>query len=195
MNMETTKAAQTVSMLAGLYERTDEPDAVQRTAAYWWGAHDEDVGWWLALCKLVNSPIAQSLYIAHVAEDVRHARGLKDWAYRVAVEYAGSRGSGQRRRSLVEAYRADWGHQAARDGLAAALWPHIRDEIPGRDKRCDQFGCGHQAYQRVRDEVARQAGDLITGFAMDMEQCRQNRFSRDFRDRWELAAGRDWPND
>ncbi len=192
MNLET-KAAQTVAALAGLYERPDEPDAAQRAGAYWWGAHDEEVAWWLGLCKLVNSPIAQSLYIAHVAEDVRHARGLKDWAYRVAVEYAGSRGSGQRRRSIVEAYRTDWGHQAARDGLAMALWPHARDEVPGITKRVGEFHCGPQAYQRIRDEVMRQAGDLITGFGMDMEQCRTNRFSRDFIGRWELAAGREWP--
>lgn len=181
-----------VRELTGLYVRQETPDAAQRTGAYWWGAQDEEVPWWLGLCKLINSPIAQSLYIAHVAEDVRHARGLKDWAYRVAVEYAGSRGSGQRRRSIVESYRTDWGHQAARDGLFMALWPELRDDVPGRDKRCEQFGCGHQAYQRVRDEVMRQAGDLITGFAMDMEQCRTGRFSRDFTARWELATGREW---
>jgi hypothetical protein len=188
-----TKAAQTVASLAGLYERPDEPDAVQRTAAYWWGAQDEDVAWWLGLCKLVNSAIAQSLYIAHVAEDMRQARGLKDWAYGVAVEYAGSRGSGQRRRSIVEAYRTDWGHQAARDGLALALWPHLRDDVPGITKRAGEFRCGPQAYQRIRDEVMRQAGDLIAGFGMDMEQCRTNRFSRDFIGRWEMAAEKAWP--
>lgn len=184
-----------VRNLAGFYERESEPDAKQRLAAYWWGAQDEDVAWWLALCKTVNSAIAQSLYIAHVTEDVRHARGLKDWAYRVAVEYAGSRGGGQRKRSIVEAYRTDWGHQAARDGLALALWPHLRDDVPGRDKRCEQFGCGHQAYQRIRDEVCRQAGDLLTGFGMDMEQCRRDRFSRDFIARWELASGKEWPRE
>ena len=192
MNMETSKAAQTVNALAGLYERPETPDAAQRTAAYWWGAQDEEVPWWLGLCKMVNTPEAQSLYIASVAEDLRHARGLKEWAYRVAVEYAGSRGSGQRRRSIVEAYRPEWGHQAARDGLAMALWPDLRGEIPGRDARCEQFGCGHTPYQRIRDEVMRAAGDLITGFAMDMEQCRTGRFSRDFTGRWEVVSGRDW---
>lgn len=185
--------ADIITKLAGTFEPADvQPDAIQRTAAYWWGAQDEDVGWWLALCKMVNSPIAQSLYIASVAEDVRHARGLKEWAYTAAVEYAGSRGSGQRRRSIVEAYRPEWGHQAARDGLAMALWPHIADEVPGIGKRCDKFGVGKQAYQRVRDEVMRQAGDLITGFSMDMEQCRRSKFSRDFIGRWEAVTGREW---
>lgn len=192
-NALSSSAARTVASLAGMYERHDEPDAAQRTAAYWWGSHDEDVGWWLGLCKMVNTPIAQSLYIAHVSDDARQARGLKEWAYRIAVEYAGSRGSGQRKRSVVEAYRTDWGHQAARDGLAMALWPHLRDDVPGVTKRVGQFHCGPQAYQRVRDEVMRTAGDLITGFSMDMEQCRTSRFSRDFIARWELAAGKEWP--
>jgi hypothetical protein len=192
MSMET-KAAQTVAALAGMFEREAEPDAAQRTAAYWWGVQDDDVAWWLGLCKLVNEPIAQSLYLAAVTEDTRQSRGLKEWGYRAAVEYAGSVSSGQRRRSLVEAYRPDWGHQAARDGLYMALWPHLRDDVPGIGKRCDQFGCGKQAYQRVRDEVSRQASDLIVGFSVDMEQCRTNRFSRDFIARWEIAAGREWP--
>jgi hypothetical protein len=193
MSIALARAQDAVARVFGLYERPDEPSAAQRTAAFWWGAQDEEVAWWLSLCKMVNSPEAQSLYIASVAEDMRHARGLKEWAYRVAVEYAGSRGSGQRRRTIVESYRLDWGHQAARDGLAMALWPHLADEVPGIGKRCDQYGCGKQAYQRVRDEVSRQAGDLITGFDMDMEQCRRTRFSRDFIERWELAAGREWP--
>ena len=131
MNMETNKAAQTVASLAGLYQREVEPDAKQRTAGYWWGSQDEDVGWWLSLCRMVNPDPAQALYIAHVAEDWRIARGLKEWAYRVAVEFAGSRGSGQRRRAQVEAYRTDWGHQAARDGLAMALWPELSGDVPG----------------------------------------------------------------
>lgn len=191
MNMETTQAAQTVALLAGLYAAPEIPDAAQRTAAYWWGAQDEEVPWWLGLCKLVNGPIAQCLYIAHVADDARHARGMKDWAYGVAAEYAVSRGGGVRRRAVVEAYRPEWGHQAARDGLAAALWPQLVDEIPGIGKRCDELACGKQAFQRVRDEVMRQASDLIVAFSMDMDQCRDNKFSRDFIARWEVATGRE----
>lgn len=187
-----TKTAQIVQSLAGLYAAPEIPDAAQRTAAYWWGAQDEEVPWWLGLCKLVNGAIAQSLYIAHVADDARHARGMKDWAYGVAAEYAVSRGGGTRRRAVVEAYRPEWGRQAARDGLAAALWPKLASEIPGRDKRCAELKCGHQAYQRVRDEVSRQASDLIVGFGMDMDQCRESKFSRDFIGRWELATGQEW---
>lgn len=186
-------AAKTVATLAGLYAKHETPDAAQRAAAYWWGAPDEDAGWWLGLCRMVNPDPAQRLYIAHVAEDWRVAHKLKPWAYRVAVEYAGSVGSGQRKRSRVESYDPAWGHQAARDGLAMALWPELAGQVPGIGKRCEALGRGKQGYQRVRDEVMRQAGDLITGFSMDMEQCRQDRFSRDFRDRWEIAAGRKWP--
>lgn len=191
--MSQTEAAKTIASLAGLYVQQEAPDAAQRTAAYWWGSQDEDVGWWLALCRKVNPDPSQRLYIAAVAEDWREAHRLKAWAYTVAVEYAGSVGSGQRRRSLVESYSPVWGHQAARDGLAMALWPELSGIVPGIGKRCEALGCGKQGYQRVRDEVMRTAGDLITGFAMDMEQCRKDRFSRDFRDRWEIAAGREWP--
>lgn len=186
------QAAQTVAALAGLYSAPETPDASQRTAAYWWGGQDEEVPWWLGLCKLVNGPVAQCLYIAHVADDARHARGMKDWAYGVAAEYAVSRGAGVRRRAVVEAYRPEWGHQAARDGLAAALWPQLVDEIPGIGKRCDEHGCGKQAYQRVRDEVSRAASDLIVSFSLDMEQCREGKFSRDFIGRWEAATGQEW---
>ena len=186
-------AADLVAQLAGLYAQRERPDADQRTAAYWWGAMDEEVAWALAICKTVApEPIAQRLYIAHAAEDSRHARDLKDWGYRVAVEFAGSRGSGQRRRSQVEGYRTDWGHQAARDGLAIALWPHLRDDVPGIGKRAEQFHCGKQGYQRVRDEVQRQAGDLLTGFRLDMQETLDGRFSHDFRHRWEAATGWRW---
>lgn len=187
-----TQAAQTVAALAGLYATSETPDAAQRTAAYWWGAQDEEVPWWLVLCKLVNSAIAQSLYIAHAANDARQARGMKEWAYGAAAEYAVSRGGGVRRRAVVGAYSPAWGHQAARDGLASALWPQLAHEIPGRDKRCAELGVGHQPYQRIRDEVNRQASDLIVGFGMDMEQCRADRFGRDFIGRWETATGREW---
>lgn len=186
-------AADLVAQLAGLYAAKERPDADQRTAAYWWGAQDEEVAWALAICNTVApEPIAQRLYIAHAAEDARHARDVKDWGYRVAVEFAGSLGSGQRKRSQVEGYRAEWGHQAARDGLAIALWPHLRDEVPGIGRRCEAFRCGKQGYQRVRDEVQRQACDLIAGFRLDMTETLDGRFSHDFRNRWESVTGRGW---
>ena len=189
-------AAELVAQLAGLYARHERPDADQRTAAYWWGARDEEVAWALAICKTVApDPIAQRLYIAHASQDPRHCREVKDWGYRVAVEFAGSLGSGQRRRSQVEGYRPDWGHQAARDGIAIALWPHLRDEVPGIGKRCDAFGIGKQGFQRVRDEVQRQACDLIAGFRLDMGDVLGGRFSMDFRGRWEVATGRTWSGD
>lgn len=186
-------AADLVAQLAGLYARHERADADQRTASFWWGAQDEEVAWALAICNTVApEPIAQRLYLAHVAEDHRHTRDLKDWAYRVAVEYAGAKGSGQRRRSQVEGYRTEWGHQAARDGLAIALWPHLRDEVPGIGKRCEAFRCGKQGYQRVREEVMARACDLISAFRLDMQETLDGRFSRDFMGRWEMVTGRKW---
>lgn len=186
-------AAETVAMLAGLYADRERPDADQRTAAFWFGTQDEEIAWALALAHTVSpDPIARHLYVAHAAQDVRHNRAIKEWGYRVAVEFAGAKGSGQRKRSMVESYRTDWGHQAARDGLSMALWPELRDEVPGLGKRAEQFRCGKQAYQRVRDEVQRQACDLIAGFKLDVTEALAERFSRDFIGRWEMATGRAW---
>jgi hypothetical protein len=186
-------ASETIAQLAGLFVRHDRPGADERTGAFWWGAQDEEIAWALSLAHTVSpDPIARHLYVAHAAQDVRHSRAIKDWGYRVAVEFAGAKGSGQRRRSLVESYRTDWGHQAARDGICMALWPDLRDEVPGIGKRADQYGCGKQAYQRVRDEVQRQACDLIAGFKLDVTEALAERYSRDFIGRWESVTGRVW---
>lgn len=186
--------AQAIPKAEGLFEPLSIPDADQRVAAYWWGRPDDSVAWWLSLCRMVAPhPIAQALYLAHVAEDLSQRRAIKDWAYRVAAEFAGSKGSGQRKRSLVESYRLDWGHQAARDGLTIALWGDLID-VPGLVARSQQFRCGKQAYERVRDEVKSTTADLIASFRADMEMCREGKFSRDFIHRWEDATRRVWPH-
>ena len=179
-----------IKALAGTHEVYEEPDCDQRTAAYWWGRPDDSVAWALSTCRrIAEHPVAQSLYLARVAEDMSQRRAIKDWAYQVAAAYAGAKGSGQRRRSMVESYRLDWGHQAARDGVFMALWGDLED-VPGIVSRCDRFGCGKQAYQRVRDEVCGQAKDLIASFRGDMEQCRTGQYNRHFRARMEDATGR-----
>jgi hypothetical protein len=185
-------AEQIIDRLRTLYG-TEPPDIDQRVAAYWWGKPDEAVAWWLAMCNMVaTSPIAQSLYLARIAEDVSRKRQIKDWAYARAAEFAGTKGSGQRRRSLVESYRLDWGHQAARDGVAFALWGDIMD-IPGPSVRAERFHCGRQAYARVREELEKQTRDLFSGFRDDMSMCETGDYSRDFINRWEVATGSDWP--
>lgn len=167
--------------------------AAKRAAAFWWGARDEEMAWALSLARTVSpDPIADKLYLMHATEDVRYSRQAKDWAYRVAVEFAGSLGSGQRRRSLVEGYRPDWGHCAARDGMAIALWPDLRDGVPGIGKRCEQYKCGKQGFQRVRDEVQQRTGDVIAGFRLDLAEALDERFSADFRQRWEVVTGNVW---
>jgi len=40
--------------------------------------------------------------------------------------------------------------------------------------------------------VQRQACDLIAGFRLDMNETLDERFSRDFTRRWELATGKAW---
>lgn len=185
-------AAEIIDKLRTMYGESP-PDVDQRTAAYWWGKPDDSVAWWLSMCRMVApDPIAQSLYLAHVAEDLSRQREIKDWAYAHAAEFVGVKGSGQRRRSLVESYRLDWGHQAARDGVAFVLWGDIVD-VPGPSGRAERFHCGRQAYVRVREELEKQTRDLITSFRDDMSMCMENRHSRHFVERWERATGRAWP--
>lgn len=176
----------------GLHD-TDPPDVDQRTAAYWWGARDEDIQSALTTANLIAvSPVAQMIYLARVADDGSKNRAIKEWAYETAAEFVGRKGSGQRRRSMVENYQLDWGRQAARDGVARALWPEWVDEMPGRDIRCRQFNVGHQAYQRVRDHVMREALDLFVAFRSDVECLMANRWTQDMRYRWEKATGANW---
>lgn len=176
------------------WTQDDRHDMVaKRVAAFWWGTRDEEVVWALALARTVSpDPIADKLYLMHATENLRYMRDAKDWAYRVAVEFAGSVSSGQRHRSFVEAYRPEWGHVAARDGMAIALWPELRDGVPGIGKRCEEFRCGKQGFQRVRDEVQRCTGDLVAGFRLDVAEALDERYSADFRHRWELATGKAW---
>ena len=186
-------AAEVVAIVKAVFEAVEPPDIDQRVAAYWWGRNDPAVAWWLSMCRMVaKNPVSQSLYLARVAEDFSRKREIKNWAYTKAAEFAGAKGSGQRRRSLVESYRLDWGHQAARDGVAFALWGDITD-VPGPSRRAEYFHCGRQAYARVRDELERETRDLVASFRSDMEMCQEGRFSRDFIERWERATGAQWP--
>lgn len=176
------------------YTQDDRFDVLaKRVAGFWWGTSDQELVWALALARTVSpEPIADKLYLTHATEDLRYMREIKEWGYSVAVQFVGSKGSGQRRRSLVESYRPDWGHVAARDGMAMALWPELREGVPGLGKRSEAFGCGKQAYQRVRDEVMRQTGDVIAGFRLDLAEAVDERYSHDFRNRWEQVTGKVW---
>jgi hypothetical protein len=181
--------------LADIFEPATIPDVDQRVAAWYWGAEDEDVSWWLGMCRMVSPDRAYGdLYELHVAEDVRHKRAVKDWGYTAAATYAlEARKVSVRRRAPVMAYDPEWGHQAARDGLAMAMWPHMAPEVPGRNKRCAAHHVGHQAYQRVREAVRLATATAISDFRRDMRECMEGRWSRDFRDRWEAVTGRDFP--
>lgn len=186
-----TTVAEAIAALAQVHQVYEAPDADQRTAAYWWGKQDESVAWWLSLCKRVAAdPIAQSLYLASVAEDLSHKRDVKDWAYRIAAEIAITpRYGSQRNQPAVASYHPRWGRQAARDGVALALWPHLAEYVPGRNARAAELGCRDHAYQYIRDGVRARAIELVTMFRDDMEQCRSGRYRRDFMERWEATTG------
>jgi hypothetical protein len=176
------------------HEQPDLHDEIgKRVAAWWWGAPGDDVAGHLSSATLIAPhPIAHAIYMARVADDVSRFREMKEWAYDTALDFVGAKGSGQRKRSLVESFRPDWGRQAARDGLASALWPWRTDEIPGIGKRSEQFKCGKQAYQRVRDEVYGRALELYVGYMHDLSRAWQHTWTRDMIGRWESVTGGDW---
>lgn len=164
------------------------PDIDQRVAAYWWGAQDESVAWWLAMCHVAApDPIAQSLYLAHVAEDFSDVREIKQWAYGVASDVARAK---HRHRLAVESYRPAWGHQAARDGAALALWSHLAELVPGYAARSRALNCRAPAYLAVRDGVEQKTRDAINGFRTDMADVSKGFVSQDFRRRFKAGARR-----
>ncbi len=143
---------------------------------------------WLQQVGMISGTLATDLFLTKTSWADRAWPRIKEWGYRKAVEFVGARKSAVRRRSLVESYRVDWGHQAARDGLAIALWG--KREVPGSRERALAFKCGQQAYRRVRNEVGEQATDLITEAAHFLEMCAGIRpVSGEFIRRWESATG------
>lgn len=162
------------------------PDIDQRTAAYWWGAQDDSVAWWLAMCRTASrDQIAQSLYLAHVAEDFSSVREIKQWAYGAAHDIANEK---RRHRKAVESYSPTWGHQAARDGVALALWAHFAEMVPGYAARSRAFKCRAPAYLAIRDGVERKTRDAINAFRTDMTDLSKGFISQDFRRRFERGA-------
>lgn len=178
------------------HEQPDIHDEIaKRVTAWWWGATDEEIGGHLSTATLIAPDrVNNAIYMARVADDTSQYRMLKDWAYLTALEFVGAKGSGQRRRSLVESFRPDWGRQAARDGLASVLWPWRLDEIPGINARGRQFHCGDQAYRRVRDEVQGRALEGFVGYMFDLSCLVQGRWTRDMIQRWEQATDADFGN-
>lgn len=180
-------AERILAALNEVHNTYEEPDADQRTAAYWWGRKDESVAWALCSCKLAAAhPVAQSLYLAHVADDISKFRQIKEWSYIAAAELAVVR-RGPRNRKIVEDYAPYWAHQAARDGVALALWPEIPECIPGIGTRCALLGASKQAYQRIRDGVRSEARSLIEQFRDDLQGCLHGAVSRDFEERFARA--------
>lgn len=172
--------------------RAGEPPCVYTMFADFTNAPlGSDRAGWLQTVGMVSGTLATDLFLAKASYADRAWPRIKEWGYLKAVEFVGSRKSEQRKRSLVESYRPDWGHQAARDGLASALWG--RAEIPGSRERALSFKCGQQAYRRVRDEVGSQANDLLTEAEHFLEMCAGIRpFSSEFIRRWETVTGAKW---
>ena len=156
---------------------------------------DEEV-WALSQAKMVMpaGSAGGRAYLAHVAQAPGYAESLKDWARMVADGVAAARymaPGGQRRRAYVEGYDPEWGHQAAADGLSLAILGDEAD-IPGIAKRAEQFGCGKQAYQRIRDFVGGATVISLVEFRCALEWALGYRRDRVFEGRWEEVTGANW---
>jgi hypothetical protein len=130
---------------------------------------DEDV-WALAMAKLVlpASSVGDKLFLTHVSDCQCYRAELSEWALMVARGIAKARykrPGGQRRREYCEAYREDWGTQAALDGLSLALYGNC-PEITGR---AEFFGVHKETYRKIRDFVGGLAVDLMAEFRYALE--------------------------
>jgi len=131
-------------------------DLDQRYARFAREPLSDDEILWLSLASRVMpaNSIADKLFLTSRSGCDCYLSDIAAWGDMVADGIAKAlyrAKTGKRRRTYVEGYDARWGRQAARDGLAMAMFGP-RD-IPGVVARADQFGCGKQAYQRVRDFV------------------------------------------
>lgn len=136
-------------------------------AAWASGRSSEAFGFAAGRAQTVAGQVASDLYELYVMETLssewREAtRRVKDWGYITAADFVSSRRGPQKFRG----YSLAWGHQAARDGLAEALWPHVRGT--GLAIRAIQFGVGERPYQRVRDHVTYEAKRLISLYESEL---------------------------
>lgn len=176
-----------LATLRNVYEQS-KPDIDQRTAAWWWGGRDAEIPWWLCMCgQAANDPIGPTLYLAHVAEDLTNAREIKNWAYDTAIDVATERHRG---RLAVESYQPSWGHQAARDGVALALWPHLAEYVRGYASQARRFGCRDRAYLAIREGVLSRTRDVLSDFRYDMDCLRKGLITRDFSERHQRNCAR-----
>lgn len=210
MSMELTKAAKTVASLAGTHEVGEPPDIYQVFADFSAESLTPEKAWWLGMVRTVcgNTSLPTDLFIAKASCTMGRVDRFKEWSYLTAAKFVGARQSEQRRQSRVGAYRVDWGHQAARDGLALAIWGGKHAdliynglyvvnqtgwcEVPGVGARAKQFDCTKEAYQSVRDEVGGRANDLINEAAHWLAMCMSGKYSSEFIHRYELYSGNVW---
>jgi len=186
MNTDTTKAAQTVNRdwdLRGVDIETRYAKFSSEPLG------DEDI---LALGKarmvLPSASVADKLFLTHVSDCRCYHVRLADWALMVADGIAKAqhrKRNGKRYRTYCEGYEAEWGAQAALDGIALAMY----GTAPSLDSRAEWFGIAPQTYRKIRDFVGGVAVDAITEFGYALEWAHGMRRDRFLDGRYEAIVG------
>lgn len=156
---------------------------------------DSDV-WALSMAAMVmpdGNPGAEA-YLSQVTGTSLFAGRLTLWGRVVAIGIASAgykAADGSRRRTYVEGYDEAWGRFAVADGLTLALYGREWLEA-GIGERCNQLGCGKQAYQRIRDFVAGALLNAIAEYRVALAWATGAQRDRVLAGRWEGITGLSW---
>lgn len=188
------KAAQTVE----IFEAHSPPSIHELVSAWLAGMDSPEIAYIIGACNMVApDPVAQWLYQYQCGGPDSLVRGrgldtLTSWCHGTAAECAASSRRYRPERDLN--YRRRWARQAGCDGAAMAMWGgEIRDDLPGVNKRAEQYGCRPADYLKVRNYVEVEADKLIRGFRTDIEQVFSEKPDRSLRTRFLDVTGRDYP--
>lgn len=154
---------------------------------------DGDV-WALSMAAMVmpdGNPGAEG-YLAKVAGTPLFDARLTLWGRVVAIGIAGSQHrakGGHRRVTYVPSYDETWGRYAVDDGLSLAI--NGKAEVNAAD-RVTAFGCGRQAYERIRDFVGGAMMSAIAEYQVALQWATGSRRDRVLAGRWEGITGLSW---
>lgn len=111
--------------------------------------------WRLSLAQscLPSEHIGYKVWLTMVAGTERFVPEMQAWAIGLGETIAQMKPRLRKNaREFVPSYRAEWGRQAALDGLGVAILG--ADKAPSVSSRSTEFGCDWDAYERIRSFVA-----------------------------------------